>query len=150
MPSNWTAVGSNQVLWATLFAWLVTQGIKVAGNVIRMRRFNFKWLFGTGGMPSSHSAGVAALATAVGLAHGFDTPIFAVTTVFAIIIMFDAQGVRRMVGRQASVLNQMMEDLYVRGHIGEQRLKELLGHTPLEVFVGALIGMAVAAMAMRL
>lgn len=149
MSDGGEGIFANRVIWATLLAWLITQGGKVTANVLQARRFNFKWLFSTGGMPSAHSAGVAALATAVGLIHGFETPLFAVTLIFALITMFDAQGVRRAVGRQATLLNQMLEELYVRGHIGEQRVKEFFGHTPLEVFVGALMGIVIAALVAR-
>ena len=103
-------------------------------------RFNVRWLFDTGGMPSSHSATVASLATAVGRFYGFDSIPFLITAVFTLITMFDAAGVRRSVGRQAGILNKMIDDLYQKRQVPDTRLKELLGHTPVEVFAGAFLG----------
>ena len=118
--------------------------IKVLLAVRRERRFDFRWLGGMGGMPSVHSAGVAALATGVGLQKGFDTSNFAVALVFAVVTMFDAQGVRRAAGRQAVILNKMINEVYTKGQVSEERLRELIGHTPIEVLVGAAIGCALA------
>lgn len=125
---------------AVVLAWLLSQVIKVIRGVLTQGKFNFRWLFDTGGMPSSHSATVASLATTVGLYYGFRSIPFLITFVFALITMFDAAGVRRSVGRQASILNRMLEDLYEKGQVPEKRLKELLGHTPFEVFAGAFLG----------
>ena len=113
-------------------------------GVIRLKRFDFQWLFGTGGMPSTHAAGVSALSTAVGFEAGFTSPLFAMSVAFTIVTVFDAQGVRRWSGRQAQVLNKMMEDMYFKRRIQEQRVKELLGHTPLEVLAGMGVGVATA------
>ena len=96
------------------------------------------------GMPSAHSAGVSALATSVGMFCGFNSVMFAITAIFALIIMFDAQGLRRSTGRQAEALNKMMEDIYVKHELKQERLLELIGHTPVEVFMGALMGSIVA------
>ncbi len=134
----------NRVLIATTVAWMGAQTIKVILAARRHKRFDFQWFLGTGGMPSAHSAGVAALAIGVGRQTGFHTAGFAVATLFALVIMFDAQGVRRAAGRQATVLNKMMDEMYTRGGVSEQRLKELLGHTPTEVIVGALLGGLIA------
>lgn len=134
----------NHILIATLSAWAIAQSIKVGLGIVREKRFNFRWLVGTGGMPSAHTAGAAAMATSTGLNHGFDSGIFALTAMFAIIIMFDAQGVRRSAGKQAEILNKIMDDIYWRGKIEEGKLKELLGHTPIEVFAGALLGIFIA------
>ncbi len=133
-------IGSNRIVGVTLLTWLTAQALKVVFGVFREKRFNFKWLVETGGMPSSHAAGVTSLATSVGCVAGFDSPIFAVTAVVALIIMFDAQGVRRASGQQAEVLNKIMEDVYFKKEIPEDRLKELWGHTPVEVIMGALLG----------
>lgn len=121
-------------------SWFIAQSIKMIQQVIRQRRFNLKWIFDTGGMPSAHSASVASLATAVGLFYGFFSIISLISVAFAIVTMFDAAGVRRAVGKQAKVLNKMTDELYESGQIGETRLKELLGHTPIQVFAGAFIG----------
>lgn len=133
-------IGANRIVGVTLLAWFIAQMLKVILGVFREKRFNFLWFVGTGGMPSSHAAGVTSLATSVGCVSGFDSPIFAVTAVVALIIMFDAQGVRRASGKQAEVLNKMMDDIYFKKGIREDRLKELWGHTPVEVIMGALLG----------
>ena len=134
----------NQVFFTVLMAWLIAQTIKVAIGVVQEKRFNFKWFVGSGGMPSSHAATVSALAAAVGLTYGFASPLFAITFFLAFIIMFDAQGVRRQSGHQAEALNQIIEDIYLNKGIQQERLKELLGHTPVQVFIGAAIGILVA------
>ncbi|MBU0745151.1 MAG: divergent PAP2 family protein [Gammaproteobacteria bacterium] len=134
----------NKIIWASFCAWLVAQGIKVLNNIIKEKRFDFKWIIGTGGMPSAHSAGVCALGTAVGLVYGFDNGIFAATAIFAVIIMSDAQGVRRMTGHQAEALNRIIDDIYRKKGIQEERLRELIGHTPVEVIMGAFLGIIVA------
>ena len=95
-------------------------------------------------MPSSHSATVASLATVTGLYFGFPTIPFLIVFVFSIITMFDAAGVRRAAGRQAEILNKMLDDFYEKGEVTETRLRELLGHTPFEVFAGALVGIIIA------
>ena len=141
-PVNTWAV--NQTFLAWLTACLVAQGIKITLGAVRQRRFDFRWLFGTGGMPSTHAAGVSALSVSVGLQTGFDSPLFATAIAFTIITLFDAQGVRRWSGRQAQVLNRMIEDIYFKRRMQEPRLKELLGHTPVEVAAGMAVGIATA------
>lgn len=139
---------SNQAFMAWLIACLIAQGLKILGGVIRLRRFDFRWLIGTGGMPSTHAAGVTALSVAVGDQVGYGSPLFAAVVAFTVITLFDAQGVRRWSGRQAQILNKIMEDMYFKRRIQEQRLKELLGHTPFEVLVGMGVGL-VTAVALR-
>ncbi|MCX5711926.1 MAG: divergent PAP2 family protein [Candidatus Omnitrophica bacterium] len=138
---------SNKILMTTLFAWVFAQTIKVAIGVVRERRFDFRWFVGTGGMPSSHTAGASCLATAIGINYGFGSPYFALAASFAIVVMFDAQGVRRATGRQARILNKITEDIYWQGKIKENRLRELIGHTPIEVIGGFIVGVAVALIA---
>ena len=138
------SLGKNQMFLTVFMAWLLAQTIKVAIGVIGEKRFNFKWFVGTGGMPSSHAATVSALATSIGLIYGFSSAFFAVTFFFAFIIMFDAQGVRRQSGRQAGVLNKIIEDIYLQKGVNQERLMELLGHTPIQVFIGSGIGILVA------
>ena len=139
--SGWWA---NQTFRAWLVACLISQGIKIALGVIRLKRFDFRWLIGTGGMPSTHAAGVTALSLSIGMQSGFDSPLFAAAIAFTVITLFDAQGVRRWSGRQAQVLNKMLEDMYFKRRIQEQRLKELLGHTPIQVLAGMGVGIATA------
>lgn len=144
-----TALSKNQIFLITLLAWLIAQSLKVTIGVMREKRFNFRWFVGTGGMPSSHAAGVAALTTSTGLAFGFNSGLFAVTAIFALIIMFDAQGVRRNIGQQAETLNKIIEDIYFKKPLKEERLKELLGHTPVEVLAGAFLGIFLALLLYR-
>jgi len=130
----------NKILIITLAVWAIAQTIKVLLGVVRERRFNFRWFIGTGGMPSSHAAGATALATTCGLSKGFDSVLFALAAVFALVTMFDAQGVRRSTGQQAEILNKVIEDIYWKGKLESNRLIELIGHTPFQVFVGSIIG----------
>jgi hypothetical protein len=134
----------NKVFLAAVLSWLVAQSLKVLLGIISEKRFNFKWFVGTGGMPSSHVAGVSALVTAVGLIVGPESVIFAVSLVFAIIVMFDAQGVRQATGIQAEVLNEITDDIYFKRGLKEEKLKELIGHTRVEVLAGALLGIIIA------
>ena len=135
---------SNQMFFTVLMAWLVAQTIKVAIGAVTEKKFNFRWFVGSGGMPSSHAATVSALTTSVGLTYGFTSPFFAIVFFLAFIIMFDAQGVRRQSGHQAEALNKIIEDIYLNKGIQQERLKELLGHTPIQVFIGAAIGILIA------
>jgi acid phosphatase family membrane protein YuiD len=98
-------------------------------------------------MPSSHAAGASCLAAAVGFAYGFNSVYFALAASFAIVVMFDAQGVRRATGRQARILNKITDDIYWKGKIDEGRLRELVGHTPIEVIAGFLVGVLIALIA---
>ncbi len=132
------------VILIVFIAWLVAQSLKVLIGVFREKRFNFKWFVGTGGMPSSHAALVSALATSVGLEMGFTSSPFAIALIFAIVVLFDAQGVRRSSGEQAEALNKILDDVYWKRGIKEERLKELLGHTPVEVIAGICVGILVA------
>jgi len=134
----------NRIFLITMAVWILAQTIKVIFGVFKEKRFNFRWFIGTGGMPSSHAAGASALATSVGLEYGFNSPLFAVAAAFAMVTMFDAQGVRRSTGYQATILNKMMDDIYWKGQIEEQRLKELVGHTPIEVLAGFAFGVVCA------
>ena len=124
----------------TLLVWFLAQTLKVLLSIFREKKLNFKWFIGTGGMPSSHAAGSAAMATTCGLEQGFHSPIFAMATIFALVVMFDAQSSRRSTGQQAEVLNQMMDDMYWKGRIESKRLKEFIGHTPIQVITGAILG----------
>ena len=134
----------NRVLVAACLGWIVAQSLKVLLGVVTERRFNFRWFVGTGGMPSAHSAGVSALATGIGLTQGVRSPLFAIALIFALVTMFDAQGVRRAAGQQAELLNTILNDIYWKRPIADAKLKELIGHTPVEVFVGGAIGVLLA------
>jgi hypothetical protein len=128
------ALGSS--LMAQLTKFLVTLG--------RDGTVNFKRLVELGGMPSAHSASVAALSTGVGLEAGVQSPLFGVTVFYSLMTMYDAAGIRRSAGRQAEVLNEIVDDLKITRRVREERLLELLGHTPFEVIVGAALGIAFA------
>ncbi len=135
---------ANRILWASVLAWGTAQVLKFLVVLAVERRIDLTRLVGAGGMPSSHTAFVSAVAVSVGMNTGFNSPLFAVTFVFASIVMYDATGVRQAVGKQAEVLNAIVDDLYhVRG-IREERMRELLGHTPVEVLAGAVLGIAMA------
>ena len=147
MEELFTQLYKNKIFMTTLSAWVVAQALKVTIGVIREKRFDFRWLVGTGGMPSAHAAGASCLATAIGLEYGFNSVYFALAASFAIVVMFDAQGVRRATGKQARILNKITEDIYWQGRIDEGRLRELIGHTPVEVIVGFLLGIIIAILA---
>lgn len=147
MKEIFTQIIGNKIFMTTLSAWVTAQVIKVGIGVIREKKFDFRWLVGTGGMPSSHASGASCLACAVGLEYGFNNVLFAIACSFAIVVMFDAQGVRRATGRQARILNKITEDIYWQGRIDEARLRELVGHTPIEVIVGFLLGIVIAILA---
>lgn len=136
-------IRSNEILMIAILAWAIAQFFKIISWAFVSRELNFKRLVEPGGMPSSHSAFVTSLATGLGLREGFDSPIFALATVFSLIVMYDASGVRRAAGKQARVLNAIIEDLN-RRQLHPERLRELLGHTPFEVLVGALLGVIIA------
>lgn len=135
----------NSVLLVAAIACLIAQASKLVVELIKNRKVNLRILVTTGGMPSAHSALVTALATGVGQTVGWASPEFAIATVFAIIVMYDAAGVRQAAGKQARILNQMIDELF-REHqaFTEDRLKELLGHTPFQVIVGSALGVTVS------
>jgi uncharacterized protein len=130
----------NDVLVACLLAWALAQLSKPLIYLVRKGRLNLRYLVSAGGMPSSHSAVVVALATRVGIDTGLSSVPFALAAVFAAVVMYDAAGVRRAVSVQARILNRMLTEMIEAQHFNEQRLRELIGHTPFEVFVGALLG----------
>jgi uncharacterized protein len=142
------ALFANDVLGACVVAWLVAQFSKPVLHYAHTRRVNLRYLVSAGGMPSSHSAVVVALATRIGFDTGLSSIIFALSAVFAAVVMYDAAGVRRAVSLQARILNRMLEEMIEAQHFNEARLRELVGHTPFEVFVGALIG-ALSAISLR-
>ena len=133
----------NPVLLAALTAWLIAQVLKVMIEFIKFRKWNWAVVFQAGGMPSSHSAMVSATALSIGLIMGFDTAVFAVAAIFAMIVIYDATGVRRESGRQAVLINSIIEE-FSKGKIPPQeKLKEVLGHTPGEAILGTLLGLSI-------
>jgi hypothetical protein len=135
---------SNKPLLVAIYSLIVAQILKLVFYYFKEHRVNFRHLVTAGGMPSSHSSLMCGLATAIGLNNGWDSSVFAVSSGMAMIVMYDAAGVRRAAGRQARILNQMMEDLFHKRKFTSERLSELLGHTPLEVFAGAVLGVMTA------
>ncbi|MBO3443730.1 MULTISPECIES: divergent PAP2 family protein [Clostridia] len=133
---------SNRVLGISIYACFLAQFFKIFTGEVK--RIDFSRIFTSGGMPSSHSSFVTSLATLVGIERGFSSTDFAIVAVFALIIMYDASGVRRSVGKQAAILNQILDDLHHKKHIEQNRLKELVGHTPKEVLFGAILGIVTA------
>ncbi len=126
-----------------LATWFCIQVFKVIWDLVVTHKFNFKRILGAGGMPSSHSAVVTSLATMVGKDNGIDSAIFAVSLIFACIVMYDAAGVRRAAGKQAKLLNKIVETPGLTNLQVQERLVEVLGHTPTQVIVGAAIGVLV-------
>ncbi|MDR3602893.1 MAG: divergent PAP2 family protein [Desulfosporosinus sp.] len=133
----------NAILVSAVTAWFIAQLLKVAVNLSLLRKLDFQLLFSSGGFPSSHSATVSALALGIGKYYGWESPIFAVSAVYGMVVLYDAAGVRRAAGKQAEVLNQLVERLSQGSDLAQERLKELIGHTPFEVFGGVLVGIIV-------
>ncbi len=131
---------ANRVFQATFLSWAVAQLLKFFIELIWHRRIKLRLLTTAGGMPSSHSAAVTALATAIAIREGVSSSIFVLSVVFAAITLYDAAGVRRAASIQARILNQMIDELFQGHPISETRLRELLGHTPVEVFAGLVLG----------
>jgi acid phosphatase family membrane protein YuiD len=139
---------SNRCLWVAILAWFCAQAIKIILCLITTRRFNFALIMGSGGMPSSHSSTVCALTVSVGRLYGLASPLFAIAAVFSFIVMYDAAGVRRAAGEQARILNRIVRNLQEKksGALDDlpSDLKELIGHTPVQVLAGALLGILLA------
>ncbi len=134
----------NHVLLTALAGWILAQVLKIPIDTMQSRHWNWALFFAAGGMPSSHSALVTSAAMAVGLHNGFDSPVFGVAIAFAMVVVYDATGIRRQAGMQAQKINILVEQL-LQGHpISQKHLREVLGHTPLEALGGVLLGTAVA------
>lgn len=134
----------NYILIAGLTAWFIAQTIKVPLEYLQTRRWNWSLLLRAGGMPSSHSALVTAVAHACGLFAGFDQPIFALAVVVTMVVVYDATGIRRQAGKHAELINAMIQDL-AKGHpLENQILREVLGHTPMEALAGVVLGLVIA------
>lgn len=137
-------VSWNPPLALALLAMMTAQGFKFVRTLFRRHRPDFTRLVGTGGMPSAHSASVTALTVAVGIGQGWSSPLFGAVAFFSLVTMYDATGIRRSAGKQARILNRLVEELREHHKLDAERLAELLGHTPLEVLVGALYGAVLA------
>ena len=137
----------NKYIYIPVLLWFGIQLFKLIYDLVTTKKFNFKRIMGAGGMPSSHSAVVTCLATLIGKSEGVDSIMFAMATIFAMVVMYDAAGVRRAAGKQAHLLNKIVETPGLTGVEVQERLVEVLGHTPIQVFVGALIGVVVGLIA---
>ena len=138
------SVFSNPVLWSGLIAWALAQALKVPLDYLRSGALHWHLLLEAGGMPSSHSAFIVAIAHSIGLSTGFDTALFALAFGMAVIVVYDATGIRRQTGIHAELLNIMLHDLATGHPLKNQQVREVFGHTPLEALAGVLLGLAVA------
>ncbi len=142
---NFGEILDNRVLVVALIACLIAQGLKLVVEFVKHGKMDLRALVTTGGMPSAHSALVTALATGIGQTMGWNSSEFSIATIFAIIVMYDAAGVRQAAGKQARILNQIIDELFQeKPEFNESRLKELLGHTPVQVIVGSILGVAIS------
>jgi len=141
---NLVGIFQNHVLLTAMIGWILAQALKIPIDYLQTHHWNWALFFAAGGMPSSHSALVTSTAMAAGLHYGFDTPVFAVATAMAMVVVYDATGIRRQAGMQAQKINILVEEL-LKGHpISEEHLHEVLGHTPLEAMGGVLLGLVLA------
>lgn len=140
MGTSMAALWSNMALWIPISAMIGVQFAKFLTEGILLGRYDLHILFRTGGMPSSHSALVTSLTTVIGVQYGLGSPLFAIAAISSLIVMYDARGVRQQSGQHARILNQILREMFSGQPISEQELKELLGHTAIEVIVGAIIG----------
>ena len=141
---NLGAILQNHVLLTGMAGWILAQALKVPIDLFQSRHWNWALFFAAGGMPSSHSALVTSTAMAAGLHYGFDSPVFGLATAVAMVVVYDATGIRRQAGMQAQKINILVEEL-LQGHpISQEHLREVLGHTPLEALGGVLLGLMVA------
>ncbi|MFU8780116.1 MAG: divergent PAP2 family protein [Kiritimatiellia bacterium] len=144
METHIIEIFGNPCLWAAFWSWTIAQCTKMFCGLLKTRKLDFNYLVSTGGMPSAHSALASGMAISVGLVEGFDKPVTIVAFIVAMITMFDASTVRRAAGQQARILNDMIEELFKEHRLSEIKLKELLGHTRLEVLMGCIIGILTA------
>lgn len=147
MKNDFFAFVQNKYIYIPFILWFGIQLFKLIWDLATTKKFNFKRLMGAGGMPSSHSAVVAGLATLIGKYEGLNSAVFAVSLIMAFVVMYDACGVRRAAGKQAELLNKIVETPGLTGLQVQEKLIEVLGHTPVQVFVGALIGVIVGCIA---
>lgn len=137
------ALLSNFTFMVVSISWFLAQALKVVLYRFTEEKWNFWHFFEAGGMPSAHSAAVTALTLGIILTQGWNSPLFTISLVFALIVMYDATGVRRAAGKQAEILNKIVDDIYSTGKVRIEKLREILGHDPIEVFAGATLAVAV-------
>ena len=136
---------NNRIFWVCVMAWFVAQALKIPTYYLVEKKWDWHRFFGSGGMPSSHTAFVVSLTLMIGATQGFDSAIFALSFTMAAIVMYDATGVRRETGKQAVVINEIVQKMFVNGEsITDEELKELVGHTHVEVIGGVIVGLLTA------
>ena len=145
--NTFTSFITNKYIYIPFLLWFGIQTFKVIWDLVETKKFNLKRILGAGGMPSSHSAVVTGLSTLIGKNEGVGTALFAVSLIFALVVMYDAAGVRRAAGKQAKLLNKIVETPGLSSLQVQEKLVEVLGHTPIQVFVGAAIGIIVGLIA---
>ena len=145
--NNFIGFIQNKYIYIPFLLWFGIQLFKLIYDLVTTKKFNFKRILGAGGMPNSHSAVVAGITTLIGKYEGVNTPLFALSLVVAFVVMYDACGVRRAAGKQAAMLNKIIETPGLTGMQVSEKLVEVLGHTPFQVLVGALIGIVVGLIA---
>lgn len=138
------AIFNNGVLITSLIAWWTASSLKLPIEYAKTRKWNWSLLFRAGGMPSSHSALVASVTHGIGLTTGFDSPLYAFSVAMAMIVIYDATGIRRQAGLHAEMINALVRDVIESRHLRPEKLREVLGHSPLEAFVGLLLGIVLA------
>lgn len=138
---------TNKCIYVPILLWFFVQVFKVVTELIKNKKLNIKRIVGAGGMPSSHSAIVCSLSVLIGREYGFDSGNFAIALIMAFVVMYDAAGVRRAAGKQARILNKILENPNLTTGEVQEKLVEFLGHTPIQVFVGAILGFIVGAIA---
>ncbi len=144
MTNGFEQLMNNTTLWVAVLSWAIAQLIKVFIELFKTRKVNASLFISSGGMPSSHSSFVTAMSMAIGIQDGFNSSIFAVSAIISMVVMYDAAGVRRAAGRHAAVINTIIENIENTGIKLDKKLKELLGHSPVEVAAGAILGILVA------
>ena len=135
---------ANIIFWVAAVSWLTAQTIKVILTLLVDKELKMERFHGSGGMPSAHTATIVSASTAIGIVEGWSSAVYALSLIMAFIVMYDASGVRRSVGTQAKMLNNIIKDIYKHRHFEEEKLKELIGHKPTEVVVGAILGIIIA------
>ena len=145
--NDFQKIFTNKYIYVPFLIWICVQTFKVIHDLITTKKFNFKRIMGAGGMPSSHTAVVTSITTLIGKYEGVDSSIFALSLIFAMVVMYDAAGVRRAAGKQAHLLNKIVETPGLTNVQVQEKLVEVLGHTPLQVIIGAIIGIVVGLLA---
>ncbi len=141
---NFKAILENQMLWTAIIGWFLAQLLKIPTGYIMHKGWHWEYFFNPGGMPSSHSALVTSAAIAAGLFHGFDSAIFALAVAVAMVVVYDAAGVRRQAGIHAQKINILVQEL-LKGHsLNQEQLREVIGHTPIETIAGVILGLVTA------